>query len=205
MPRKLISTVNKMKMMKILGVLIIALFISGCTILNESDMWLKKQEISKGLKPVPSYQTNKAEFEKQYALNKSNWDKAFEFMKTQDLENLAVGKHPINGEEVFASVTEIVDKPLEETKWESHKKYIDLQYVIRGKEKMGIAPSLNAKVTNSYNLTKDVANYEIEKGYFEIATPKHFYLFFPSDAHRPNIKVDEEKVKKLVIKIRVAN
>ena len=54
-----------------------------------------------------SYQTNKTEFAKQYALNKENWDKAFEFMKNQDLENLAVGKYPINGEEVFASVTDI--------------------------------------------------------------------------------------------------
>lgn len=188
---------------RILFPIFAALFFTACTSLNKSQMWFYNQEISKGLKPVASYQTNKEAFEKQYNANKAAWDKAFEFMKTQDLVNLAPGKYPIDGEEVFASITEIVDKPLKETKWESHQKYIDLQYVIKGVEKIGIAPSAKAKIVNAYNPAKDIANYEIDDAFYAKATPKEFYLFFPSDAHRPNIKVNEEKVKKLVIKIRV--
>ncbi len=182
---------------------LLCLLLSSCSV-NKSLSWFKKQDISKGLKPQPSYTIHTAEFEKQYHANKAAWDKAFTWMKTQDLESLAPGKYPIDGDEVFASITEMVDKPFEKTKWESHQKYIDLQYIIRGQEKIGMASSVNAKVTNPYNPAKDVANYEINNAKFYTATPAEFYLFFPSDAHRPNWKINEDKVKKLVIKIHVA-
>jgi biofilm protein TabA len=189
--------------LSIVSLVLFATFNFACTVLNSPQRWFKQQEISKGLSPKVYSDVNAEEFKKQYAANKPAWDKAFEFMKTQDLKNLAPGKYPIDGEEVFASVTEIIDKPFEDTKWESHQKYIDLQYIIRGAEKMGKAPSEGAKVINPYSPAKDVANYEIRNAKLHLATPKEFFLFFPSDAHRPNIKVNEELVKKLVIKIRV--
>ena len=180
------------------------ILLASCMAPNLSLKWFKSQEISKGLKPQPSYTINKAEFEKQYSANKAVWDKAFTWMKTQDLENLAVGKYPIDGNNAYASITEMVDKKLEETGWESHQKYIDLQYIIKGKEKIGSAASKDAKVINPYNAIKDVANYEINDANYTIAVPQFFFLFFPADAHRSNIKVNEEIVKKLVIKIHVA-
>jgi beta-galactosidase beta subunit len=39
-----------------------------------------------------------------------------------------------------------------------------------------------------------------------LATPKTFFLFFPSDAHRPNLTTGDNKAdKKVVIKIRYAD
>ena len=192
-----------MKKLLLLGTLS-GILLASCMVPNLSLKWFKSQKISKGLKPQPSYTINKAEFEKQYSANKAVWDKAFTWMKTQDLENLAVGKYPIDGNNAYASITEMVDKKLEETGWESHQKYIDLQYIIKGKEKIGSAASKDAKVINPYNAIKDVANYEINDANYTIAVPQFFFLFFPADAHRSNIKVNEEIVKKLVIKIHVA-
>jgi biofilm protein TabA len=189
--------------MKFFNAILILFVISSCKIQRQTVKWFNQESITKGLKPQVFADVNQDEFKKQYTANKASWDKAFEFMKTQDLENLAPGKYPIDGEEVFASITEIVDKPFDQTKWESHQKYIDLQYVIIGQEQMGRASIVGAKVINPYNPAKDVANYEIENAKIHLATAKEFFLFFPSDAHRPNIKVNEEKVKKLVIKIRV--
>jgi biofilm protein TabA len=192
-------------MKKIIPALFICfLILNGCKIHNESSKWFQKQPISNGLKPQVSYLTDQKEFAKQYQANKATWDKSFEFMKNNDLEKMAPGKYPIDGENAFASITEIIDNPLEKTGWESHKKYIDLQYIISGSEKIGVAPSATATVINPYNAQKDGAAYKIDNGIYDIATPKFFYLFFPENAHRPNIKVNEEKVKKLVIKIRVA-
>ncbi len=192
-------------MKKLIPALIICfLILNGCKIHNESSKWFQKQPISTGLKPQVSHLTDQKEFAKQYQANKATWDKSFEFMKNNDLEKMAPGKYPIDGENAFASITEIVDKPFEKTAWESHKKYIDLQYIISGSEKIGVAPSAIATVINPYNAEKDVANYKIDDAVFDVASPKVFYLFFPENAHRPNIKVNEEKVKKLVIKIRVA-
>ncbi|MEO5911974.1 MAG: YhcH/YjgK/YiaL family protein [Pelobium sp.] len=183
--------------------LLAVLILTSCAI-NKSQSWFKKQNISQGLMPIPAPETNKDEFAKQYTANKAVWDKAFEWMKSQDLNALAVGKYPIDGDNAYASITEIIDKPLEDTKWESHKKYIDLQYIISGAEKIGISPTVAGEVINPYTDAKDVMNYKIDDAKFVTATPKAFYLFFPADAHRPNIKVNEEKVKKLVIKIHVA-
>jgi biofilm protein TabA len=192
-----------MKKLLLFGILSVVL-LASCMASNQSLKWFKSQEISKGLKPQPSSTINKAEFEKQYLINKKVWDKAFTWMKSQDLENLAVGKYPIDGEHAFASITETIDKNLENTGWESHQKYIDLQYIIKGKEKIGSAASKGAKVINPYNAINDVANYQIKDANYTLAVPQFFFLFFPADAHRSNIKVNEEIVKKLVIKIQVA-
>jgi biofilm protein TabA len=48
-----------------------------------------------------------------------------------------------------------------------------------------------------------VANYETE-GTFYVADPAKFFLFFPQDVHRPNIKVEEGDVRKVVVKILAA-
>ena len=130
------------------------------------------------------------------------WDKAFAFLKEHDLDQLAPGKYPIDGDEVYAMVTENPTKDMDQTNWESHRKYVDLQYVIRGKEKIGVAPVAKATVTREYDDAKDLANYKSE-GKFYVARPGTFFLFFPQNAHRPNVKVDgSEKDKKIVVKIR---
>ncbi|WP_442794979.1 YhcH/YjgK/YiaL family protein [Pelobium manganitolerans] len=183
--------------------IIVALAISSCSS-NKAQSWLAQQTSAKNLKPKVYADVNLNEFKKQYAANPKIWDEAFQFMQNHNLQELAPGKYPIDGDEVFASVTEVVDKPFVETKWESHRKYIDLQYVISGKEKIGEASFENQKVTRPYDAPKDVANYEIDGGKFYTADSTTFYLFFPATTHRPNIKVNDEKVKKLVVKIKVS-
>jgi biofilm protein TabA len=79
--------------------------------------------------------------------------------------------------------------------------------VIKGEEKIGVAPIGSATVIKPYDAAKDIANYTVEGKYYT-ASPDEFFLFFPGDAHRPNIKVtgyDTVKIKKLVIKIRYIN
>ena len=67
-----------------------------------------------------------------------------------------------------------------------------------------MAPVTTATIIKPYNEKADAANYTAD-GQFYIAEPGTFYLFFPQDAHRPSIKVDGyDVVKKLVIKIKVA-
>ena len=170
----------------------------------KATQWFKAQAYLGGLKLVPAASTNKAEFARQYTINKALWDKAFAYLKNTDLDKLPVGKYPIAGDSVFASVTDNPTKVYEQTVWESHRKYIDLQYVIQGAEKMGVAPVALAKVTELYNPAKDVAHYEIEGTVYQ-AGQGTFFLFFPMDAHRVNIKVDGvEHDKKIVIKILYA-
>ena len=88
--------------------------------------------------------------------------------------------------------------------WESHQNYIDIHYVINGKEKIGVAPLSSATVIKKYNSAKDLTFYKA-KGKYYVADPGLFFIFFPEDAHRPNLATEGSlAVKKLVIKIRKA-
>ena len=167
--------------------------------------WVKSREWSNGLKLKVNSSVDKVEFAKQYHVNKAYWDKAFIFMRDGKLDSIAPGKYAIDGDNVYAIITKGPEKDFDKSAWESHRRYIDLHYVIKGKEKMGVSPIAGSTVIKPYDETKDAANYTAT-GKFYVATPSEFFLFFPNDVHRPNIKVPGyDTVKKLVIKIRVAN
>lgn len=169
---------------------------------KEAVKWFKSGAWKNGLVLDADKSTDAAEFAKQYKANQAWWDEAFAFMKNQNLETIKPGKYPIDGQNVYATVTEAPDKDFEKTNWESHRKYNDIQYIIKGKEKIGVASLQTATVTKPYDATSDVANYTSE-GDYHIAAPGTFFIFFPQNLHRPSIKVDGyDVVKKLVVKVR---
>ncbi|HEY8931441.1 MAG TPA: YhcH/YjgK/YiaL family protein [Mucilaginibacter sp.] len=166
--------------------------------------WFETGNWRNGLKLIPHASINPDEFYKQYHSNKAVWDKVLVFLKETNLDILSAGKHAIDGDNAYASVTEAPSKDFDKTAWESHEKYIDLQYVIKGKEQIDVADVSTATITRPYDAGRDAANYTA-KGTSYFAAPGSFFLFFPQDAHRPNILVPGyEVVKKLVIKIKVA-
>ncbi len=167
--------------------------------------WVNKGEWKNGLKLTLDTSANKKVFAEQYHRNRAAWDKAFAFLRDSDLTNLKPGKYVIDGTNVYATITEAPSKEFEASAWESHRKYIDLQYVIKGQETIGVAPVSKATITKPYNETGDSANYNVQGQYY-VAMPGTFFLFFPSDVHRPNIKVaGYDVVKKIVIKIRMVD
>ena len=169
---------------------------------KQVNNWFAKKEWLGGVPLQPHKTINRVELARQYQLNQSYWDKAFAFLKNNNLETLGTGKYAIDGDNVYAMVTENPTKNPDSTKWESHKNYIDLQSVISGEEQIGLAQVANLTVTMPYDASKDVANYSGD-GKFYDALPGTFFLFFPNDAHRPNITTNGNKPdKKIVIKIR---
>jgi biofilm protein TabA len=172
---------------------------------SKAAKWFKKKEWLNGVALMPHKSINKQEFARQYQINKAWWDKAFAFLKEQNLQTLAKGKYPIDGDNVFVSVTEDPSKDFDKTNWESHRKYIDVQCIIIGEEKMGKWPVAKATtVTKEYDEKKDVANYTAPGKFYSIPAGT-FIIFFPGEAHRPNITPGGNKVvKKIVIKVRAA-
>jgi biofilm protein TabA len=176
--------------------------------MSESDAkaWVNKGEWRNGLTLNMYAGLNNAEFAKQYQRNKVYWDKAFAFLRTTQLDTLSVGKHVLDGENVFVTVTEGPTKDYDKTGWEAHRKYLDVHLMISGKERIGVMNPTGASVTNAYDGTKDVANYDpATKGNYYVADTNTMLIFFPLDSHRPSIHVDGyDKVKKLVVKIKMA-
>jgi biofilm protein TabA len=172
---------------------------------KDTKDWFSKKEWLGGLQLKPDKSIDEVEFARQYQLNKAFWDKAFNFLKEQDLQGLALGTYHIDGDNVYAIVTQNPTKDFDSTQWESHRNYIDLQYVISGEEKIGVSPLAKLTVTKPYDPSRDIGNYS-GTGKIYMARPGTFFIFFPSDGHRPSISVGDRKAdKKIVIKIRYSN
>lgn len=172
---------------------------------EKTDQWYKNQEWLKGLKLTPHESINQVEFSKQYHKNATWWDEAFEFLKSQDLNQLAPGKYVIDSNNVIATVSEATPKDKDSTNWEAHRNFNDLQYIIKGKAKMGIASISDpgAKVTVPYT-TADNETFSVDEGKYYDAEPGSFFIFSPQEIHRPAFKVDGyDTIKKIVIKVRV--
>ena len=128
--------------------------------------------------------------------------KGFEFLRNTDFEAIPSGKHDIDGDTIFALVQEYQTKPLAECKLESHKKYIDIQYVIRGEEFMGITTKNNQKILE-VNEDKDYTFYEGTTSSVRVSKGM-FTIFFPDDLHQPCVQTESAaEVKKVVIKVLI--
>jgi len=170
-----------------------------------AEHWFTQGDWRKGLNIQPSPTIDVVIFYQQYHRNPVLWNQVLAFLNRADLQTLDTGTyHLTGGDSAYAIISTYVPKPLNETRFESHRKYIDVQYVIQGKEQVGIADVSKARITEPYRSDKDIAHYEATGNYYT-ATPDVFFIFFPTNAHRPGIATEAhpQTVKKLVIKVMV--
>ena len=130
--------------------------------------------------------------------------KAFEYIKSQNIETIQDGKSEIDGENLRAIISNKKGMTAAESiaKFECHDKHIDIQLCIKGKEKMGWKPRGDCKEQRGeYNPEKDVVFYnDAPDMYFQL-TDNQFAIFFPEDVHAPMI--GEGEIKKMVIKLKI--
>jgi len=169
------------------------------------DKWFEKGEWLNGWTISPDASINRKALAVSYFKHKERWDKAFAFLKNNDLTKLELKRNDIDGDNLYAPVSEYITINEEDSKYEAHQKYIDLQYVISGKEQIGIAPlSMKKEVLAPYDSEKDVELMTVTQGTNLKATPERFFIFFPSDAHSPGLKDGENsQVRKIVVKVKV--
>lgn len=133
----------------------------------------------------------------------NNLHKGFNFLHTTDLNALSVGRHEIDGENVFALVSEYDSKAHGECRLEAHRMYTDIQYIISGREAIGYAILDNQEVLIPFSDEKDIAFYIGENNPLLLEAGM-FAIFFPQDVHRPCMQIDgPEKVKKVVVKVKM--
>lgn len=187
--------------------------LSGCTGSSDPstwssskiDTWFEKGEWLNGWKVKPDKSINRKEFVLSYFKNKDRWDKAFAFLKDNDLSGLEVRRYDIDGDNVYAPVSEYLTKNEEDANYEAHRKYIDIQYVVSGKELIGVAPISRKKdVITAYDPVKDIEFMTVNGSEDHLALPDKFFIFFPDDIHRPGIKdVESSPVRKVVVKVKI--
>lgn len=140
---------------------------------------------------------------KDYSSINKNFEKAFEFLKNNNLMELSLGKHEIEGEKIFALVQEYITQREEEKKWESHEKYIDIQLIVEGQEVMGYVPISYLHIEDDLRPEQDMIFYkETSKGSKIKFSNDEYAIFFPEDGHRPGCALDEcSRVRKIVVKV----
>ena len=129
--------------------------------------------------------------------------RAFEYLRTTNLAQLPAGRHDIAGGELFAISQEYRTKPESEGFWEAHRRYIDVQYIVAGVERMGYAPLPALTVRQTYDEEKDLLVCD-GRGDFCTVAAGSFAIFAPQDGHMPSLAVGEPAVvRKVVIKVAV--
>lgn len=152
---------------------------------------------------VPDESINTEEFNRQYELNPNRWEKAFAFLRDTDLKKIAKGRYELEGSDLYAGVDEYVTKNEADARYEAHRRYADIQYVISGEEKIGLLPLNVTKEATPYDEQKDICFLSASTENYRKATPARYFVFFPEDAHKPCVKTDtNSRVKKVVIKVR---
>lgn len=128
---------------------------------------------------------------------------AFTWLEETDLHQIKPGRYPIDGDHIFALVSDYQTKDGDEGKWEAHEQYADLQYVVHGSELFGYAPLREMEVIKPYDEENDYALFD-GPGEFVHFNEGMFAILMPQDAHMPGIAFEEpEPVRKVVIKIRI--
>jgi YhcH/YjgK/YiaL family protein len=118
---------------------------------------------------------------------------------------MADGRHPIDGDDVYALVQSYVTAPPSEKKWEAHRVYLDIQYLASGTETIFWAPVATLAPTTEYDSAKDYQLFADPAAATPLLlTPGSFAIFYPPDGHKPCCLAGAAgPVKKVVIKARV--
>lgn len=132
--------------------------------------------------------------------------KAIEFLKRPDLESLPDGRVEVDGDRVFALPqrydTIVADTP----RFEYHRTYIDIQFIVSGEEIIGWAPVERMAAGEAYDPKKDIAFGTVKPN--EI-TPVflragQMAVLYPEDGHAPRLAAGTPSaVHKIVMKVAV--
>ena len=172
---------------------------------EKTNQWFQKGDWHKDWAVTPDPSINKTTLAKAYYKNSKRWNKAFAFFKDNDLTKLELKRYDLDGDNLYVTISEYNTKNPEAARYEAHKKYIDIQYVVKGSELIGIAPlSSQDSILQKYDATKDIEFLSVKKGAMIQATPAKFFIFFPEDAHMPGLKEGTNApVRKAVAKVRI--
>lgn len=131
--------------------------------------------------------------------------KVAEFVQKFKSEKLTDGTYHLDGKRVYAMVQSYRTKQqTQEMMFGAHKKYIDLQYIVSGIEKIRWARLDTVDlVEERYSKGEDIAFYEGDAMFDFTLTKGSFLLLYPNDAHLPGLSAQKDVgVRKIVFKIQ---
>ena len=114
--------------------------------------------------------------------------KGLQLLRTTDFSAMEDGKYEVDGKSLFFMLQSYDSKPVNDRP-EAHRKYIDIQYLLKGEEYIGVAPLSEMTEEVSANPDGDIWFYHGPVTNVKIGNGK-FAVLFPQDAHAPGIAVE---------------
>ena len=149
-------------------------------------------------------------------VNQTKFDKAFEYLeqviKSGTVENKRLLSLPINAfekvelnENNFGLEQVYNSKERNKCFLESHRQYIDVQFILEGEEIIEITNIADLNIDMNYDNDMDLLKYQPTSNFSSIKLKKgDVAIFYPQDAHMPCVQLNEVvKVVKTVVKVAV--
>ena len=133
-------------------------------------------------------------------------ERALDFLRSTDFSKLEPGVVEIDGKSIFAQVIDLTTRDVTENRPEVHRRYLDIQFLASGEEKIGIAIDTgNNQISESLLAQRDIIFYHDSEheSFFEMI-PGSYAIFFPQDVHRPGChKTVATPIRKIVVKVAI--
>ncbi len=131
-------------------------------------------------------------------------DSLIGFIESHDIAALPEGRTDIDGDNLYVMIQTYTTKDPSEARPEAHDRYIDLQYMLEGKEYIGYAERSSLGAPAESFPERDISFFSGETCKM-LLTAGTFGIYFPGDIHAPCIAAeDPTPVRKAVFKIRCA-
>ncbi|MCM8812350.1 MAG: YhcH/YjgK/YiaL family protein [Candidatus Omnitrophica bacterium] len=118
-------------------------------------------------------------------------------------------RRAVQAEDVVVIEQAYLTKPPTAARFEAHRRYYDIQYLIGGEERMYVRPvDQRHRLETAYDEENDCMFFQTTAADFACATcfvlqPGMAAIFAPSDAHAPGIQRERAcLVHKIVVKVR---
>lgn len=129
---------------------------------------------------------------------------AYDFIMNYKKHPLACGRYELDGNRCFAFVQKY-ETVSPKKDYEAHERYLDLQYVVCGTEKMYWISHGNLRCTVPMDTQKDIAFFAEKDGVAPCeltVQADEFAIFYPQEPHKPGCFTHApETVEKIVVKI----
>lgn len=134
-------------------------------------------------------------------------ERALDFLRTTDFRTQEPGVVEIDGKNIFAQIIDLTTRNVDENRPEVHRRYLDIQFLAWGEEKIGVAIDTgNNEISESLLEQRDIIFYRNSEheSFFEMVQGS-YAIFFPQDVHRPGChKTVATAIRKIVVKVAIS-
>lgn len=133
----------------------------------------------------------------------SNLDIAIQYVLRNNLNDLVLGKTQILNDDVFVNIFEYQADNQVGDFFEGHKQYLDIHIVLKGKEKIAGLDIDKATLRSEFDIENDFGIYDGVAEYEVLLENDLCLIVFPEDLHEPKVRVNDEIVRKAVVKVKL--